>query len=593
MMSWAGDAYPFFLLGMRRASERAGALSLSAFIASCVAYGPTLLFIVASFFVSRFYPDRYWAAGIFEPAGLLRVVTFGLFAACFITPFLVAGASDLYFRVDWRANSILLASPLSSRTLLWGKFAILFMMGLPILLALVPPIAVLLLVELPSLAGFFGALILGTAIYSLSCLYLSAFTRRWEAILFWIGLVPVSGLLNGLVRLSFYLVNLALSQIHLRWGGYSLVRSLPSTIPYPQISIWAIASLAALITLAVLIGRGTLEIEKMRSGRIPLGRLSGKGAEEYRKRKLYRWARPEYTHAERATSVRELYIPVDPGRYAPSATDRVFSFLIAIAFLGRSTVLRLINKLPASIRDNPIYIRHTSRYRGFLAGYFEPSGQYKSRVVLALIAPFMLLIYLLFVPGVVNRIIVPAFLLIALISPFDAFVRLARLHRERIAWESILIAPMSGRELIAGTLGVVMAHRLIPLLPWFVLCAIFLGIHELPGFPIQVIALLLSGALYFVSLSVAASISWFVARRMLTSVLLALWGIFYALAAGFVFDYVGPALWSGQSSMALAAVMIVVAIALVLAGIILPYAMGELFDRFARIPFNRQSEEGE
>jgi hypothetical protein len=607
-MNAQSGLYPFFLLGLRRASERAGSLGWSTLVAAIVAYLPITALMAASLIESQWFPAHYITVKYYTPEWLFVALVGGVCAAGFILPFAVAGASDLFYRVHWRANSLLLASPLTARDLLWGKLTVLFVMGIPVLLALVPAAAVLALGVFPTGTGFLGIFAAAFLVYFVSAIFLSAFTKRWEAVIFWIALVPLSAAVKGVIWLTIYLTNLGLAVARTYAAGKPIARAIPTGIHNPNLPIWLIAVIAAVVTLYLLLRRGAREIEKMRTGEISLGRLTSKSIADYRSRTKHAWARPEYTHAGLARTARELYIPVEPGLYTRTATDVIFDFFVAIAFLGKGTMRRLVESMPRSIEENPIYIRHTSRFRGFLAGYFEPSGQFKSRVILQagaiLIAGFFCVLValsgsmgFLALSGIAWTLIVFGVLL-AIMSPFDACIRLARMHRERLAWESVIITPLSGRAMISGTFGVLITHRLLPMLPgslWIIL----LGL--LPWAPPwgMIVALFFVFSLYFAGLSLAASTSWLVSKPRLAASMTAAWVTAFGLIlAGLIWRI--PLTMSNASGWLLVDLphrpmleLSCASIVLILLGLVMPAVAGWLFDRFARVPFAERREEEE
>ena len=115
--------YPFYLLGSRRAAEKAGTLGLSTFLIASLAFLPAVVVLVSDLFLQRW---SVWGdlPEISQPLTVLILLVTGIFIACFTLPFLIAGASDLFFRNDWRANSMLLVSPLGSKELFFGKLAL-------------------------------------------------------------------------------------------------------------------------------------------------------------------------------------------------------------------------------------------------------------------------------------------------------------------------------------------------------------------------------------------------------------------------------------------------------------------------------------
>jgi hypothetical protein len=251
-----------------------------------------------------------------------------------------------------------------------------------------------------------------------------------------------------------------------------------------------------------------------------------------------------------------------------------------------------MNLLPRNMKENPIYIRHTSRFRGFLAGYFEPSGNFKSRVVLQALIPIIFLVFIFSEPMMVYWAAMGAMAILTLISPFDAYVRLARLHRERLAWESILIAPMSGSSLMTGTWGVLLAHRFMPILPgsvWLVLIGMAAQVH-----PLMTLGILLGlFVLYFSGLSMAASGAWFIALQRVSSFFFFIWGLLTCCAVAVVVYHAILTIRYTGSHMTDYLIIASIAVLSLIIGFAAPSIMGNLFDRYGRLPFKRQTEEGE
>ncbi len=596
--------YPFFMLGLRRMSQRAGALSFATFVVAAIAFLPVSLLLTASWFTGELPFDL----GLFRidtPQVLFMTLGISLCAASFVAPFFAAGVSDLFFRTDWRANSILLVSPMTSRSLFWGKYVLLATVGLPLIIVLVPPVGTLALGYLPSGQGFFLILSAGLAVYFVSTLYLAGFSRRWEAFLFWVFLIPLSALMNWLIWLGFVFADWIVKYIHTSFPNDPRFQALPQFIDPPSIPLWIPVVAVLVFTIVWLLRRGAAELDKMRTGKIPLGRLTKKSLEDFRKKQTAQWLRPAYTRADR-TPRRELYIPVQPGLYAPTSTDHVFNLYVWLAFLSKGFVRWLLGLFPESIKENPIYVRHTARFRGFLAGYFEPPGMFKSKVVLGV----SIVLFVGFISGLssglgfgVTEWILTALLVagigMALVSPIDAYMRLARDHAERMAWESMILAPISGRELLSGSFGVLLAHRWVPFLPailYLVLIGFFAGSYVQN----TLVVLLLVCALYFAGLSYAAGLSWLIANRWIAGLLLVLWGLgFFGLyrfiiSKGFFgrFITMGKVLVHPSSlNYADLARILILAVALFGLGVFVPFVLGGIFDRFARFPLARRTEE--
>ena len=613
--------YPFFLLGRRRMSERAGALGIATFIIAAIAFTPAAI-LAAGTWIVTYLPFDLQEYLIDTPHSLYITMSWSIVLGCFIVPFFAAGISDLFFRVDWRANSILLASPMPSRTLFWGKYVLLLTVGLPVLLALIPPLGTIFLLLVPSGQAFIGITAAGFAVYLVSTLYLSGFSRRWEAIVFWITLIPISLLARAIVYWSVGFLNYVLDQLHLNYPNDPRVILLPVSVPQANIPLWLPVTLALVLTLFWLLRRGSLELEKMRSGKIPLGRLTRKSMEDYRKKRTAQWLRPAYSKISPA-SRRELYIPVQPGAYAATSTDHVFNLIVFIAFLGKNFVRWLLKLIPENTRENPIYVRHTARFRGFLDRYFEPSGMFKSKIVLTAVSVGFLLFFILLGLGIgssgqeamkyLTGTILFIFIGMALISPIDAYIKLSREHTERMAWESVILAPIPGRSLLSGSLGVLVAHRLVPFLP-ATLYICFFG--ALAGFKIHetLIVLFFIQSVYFIGLSMAASLAWFVAKKTLWAGLITLWGVGFIGFIRFLFlnsifttselsfmnlsiersdPIIIRLLTPEKLSMGEMALFIVSGLVIGAVGIAMVNLLGLLFDRNARLPLNRRTEDAE
>lgn len=372
---------------------------------------------------------------------------------------------------------------------------------------------------------------------------------------------------------------------------------LPQQIGFPSIPTWVMSLIAVVITAVLIIRKGTGEIQKMRTGLIPFGRLTEKTVNAYRKEKEP-WYTPEFVRPERAPKTQmEIYIdPMEEG-YKPSSTDKFFNFIAGVFFLGKQNVLRLTKLLPGFIRESPIYMRHTARFRGFLDGYYEPSSTLKSRVVAAVI--LLAIFNPLFWVGVATLsqykgdlagIILVIGSVISVLSSFDAYIRLSRYHRESMAWESIIIAPIEARSLIAGTFGILLTHRLIPYIPSFIY--IFLISLAAPQYiPGNLLALILVHSLHFAGLSIASGISWQIARRGITGGLLTAWIAAVIAVSVVLVKYVFVS--DVDQSVIMKLVLYGMPVAgLILVGIFSQIGFWHLFERYTRHPLDRGIEEG-
>ena len=288
--------------------------------------------------------------------------------------------------------------------------------------------------------------------------------------------------------------------------------------------------------------------------------------------------------------MRELYIPVEPGLYAPTATDVIFNILVAIAFFGKGTMRRLVESMPMSIRENPIYIRHTSRFRGFLAGYFEPSGKFKSGILLRAWGAFFLFVCF-FLPALSVPMLIPVFgFVLAALVPFDAYVKLARMHRERLAWESVIITPLPGRAMIEGTFGVLLTHRLLPLLPGMIYVILFQLIGRM--YLSEILASwFLVISVYFAGLSLAASIAWLVPNARLAGAMLSAWVATLCLSIVIVLYEIYPIpVFTHLDDKSLLLFM-GLGLVMIMLGLLSPALFGNIFDRIARVPFPTRPEE--
>jgi hypothetical protein len=161
-----------------------------------------------------------------------------------------------------------------------------------------------------------------------------------------------------------------------------------------------------------------------------------------------------------------------------------------------------------------------------------------------------------------------------------------------VAWESVILTPMPGSEMIRGTFGVLVVHRLLPLLPgslWVLLIGILMGV------PVQIALVFMVAiyALYFAGLSFGAALSWFAPDKLATFVLTVMWcGGFVAITSLEAVlsnrELLGMDYMSLRSYIALMATSVV----LLLVGLMIPAIMGRLFDKRARVPFVRVEEHG-
>jgi len=607
MRSQAGQEkvglHPFFLLGLRRSAEKPAILGRVAFIATLVAFLPLVLSLVSTWIA----PGSKWSlwVGDVQPINIYFTVAGFVYLACFLIPFLVAGASDLFFTDQWRANSILLATPMTSRSLFWAKFILLFTVGLPALAALVPPMTVIFLVWMPNAHAFLGLFCIGLLVYFASAFALSAFSRRWEAGLFWLFLYPIGSVANGFVAVAVAILNAWLGFAQRVYPGNLIVRMLPGSVPYPEIPTWVMAGAVFVLTMAWLVRKGMEDIDRMRSGQIAWNRMVLDIADERRQRVAESWYGREYVRPDKARPPGEYFVPPSRTLYRPTFTDYLFYFLVGVWFWGRGTALSILNTFPKAIKDNPIYQRHTARFRGFLAGDFEPSGGFKSNVVAVAVlfatfavfpfGPFVIagLIYLI-TSGHALQLYTTCLVLIfavSLLSPVDAYVRLVRMHRERTAWESVIITPISGPTLVTGTFGVLLAHRLVPFIPVSAY-ALLVGLLFLQ--PPQTVGatIVLAHSVHFAGLAVAAGISWHIANRAVSTTLLFVWGLGIVGAIWAVFRYVGLLVVPPSHGLTALLVPFPIAAMVVALGILLQYSLGRLFDVAGRHPFPRRTEEG-
>jgi hypothetical protein len=348
---------------------------------------------------------------------------------------------------------------------------------------------------------------------------------------------------------------------------------------------------------------------------IPLGRLTKKTIDDYRKKKTMQWLRPEYTRVDRKPR-RELYIPVQPGVYTATATDHVFDFVVFIGFLGRGFVRRLLDLLPPIITESPIYVRHTARFRGFLDRYFEPSGMFKSRTVLSagllgfffFTGMFGMAASLTMSSGSFRSFFALApllafgiLLLAAAFSPIDGYVKLTREHGERMAWESVILSPISGKILLSGSFGVLLAHRWIPIIPAGLVVLIAGLVGGQSFFAILAILVFLY-SLFLAGLSYGAGLSWFIANRLLAACLLTVWAAGWAL----VIYLLSTRRLIGGPEMLLdslfepqyldprqVAILFLTALVFFVIGAAMPSVLGSIFDRYARYPLVRREEQAE
>ncbi|MCX6646375.1 MAG: hypothetical protein NTY09_08460 [bacterium] len=600
-MGLLAGLYPFFLLGLRRTTEKAGLLSLATFFVSVIALSIPLILcglppVWKSSGLSMLaeLPDYFSS-----PYTIIYSFITWFYVACFMIPFVTATASDMYFRNDWRANSIILVSPLSSRDMFFGKFAILFTIGLTPFALLLIPLVVVIVGTLGGYIGFIQNVLMGFFIYSVSVFFLAGFTRRWEALLFWMFVYPIGGIFNGIFYFLIWVINRLVIWMHTAYASTWFSAFLPTSITFPQVPTWVMSFVAVVITAVLIVRKGTTEIQKMRTGLIPLGRLTEKTLREYRKEKEP-WYTPEFVRADRVpkTSI-EIYIPVGSKDYKPSSTDKLFNFIIAIIFFGKRTMLFFIDCLPEFIKESPIYTRHTARFRGFLEGYYEPSSTLKSRIVAGFILfvifgmfnPILAAITLLLMGikgGILYALLVTGFV-ISIVSPFDAYIRLARYHRESMAWESVIITPIEGRSLISGTFGVLLTHRMIPMLP-FSIYVVIISLFYPEDFFLNIYYVILIHILHFTGLSLASGISWLIARRGITGSLLSVW-IFTAGYFSWYFLKQGFQVAAQISNPNVIALYISIP-ALVLIGMLFQVWSWRLFDRYARHPLDRGVEEG-
>jgi cytochrome c oxidase subunit IV len=354
--------------------------------------------------------------------------------------------------------------------------------------------------------------------------------------------------------------------------------------------------IVVVLTAVLIIRKGTGEIQKMRTGLIPLGRLTEKSVQAYKKEKEP-WYTPEFIRADRVTRAQlEIYVAPAEKEFRPSSTDKFFNFLVAAFFTGKRTVLWLTTLFPEFIRESPIYRRHTARFRGFLEGYYEPSSTLKSRVVATFILtiifgifnPFITVIVIWWIGIGYNivELIIWAGFIVAIISPWDAYIRQARYHRNVMAWESIIMAPIEGRQLISGTFGVMLAHRFIPFLPAS-LYLLFFCQFDPSDFLLNLYRLIIAHSLLFTGLSIASGISWQISKRGVTGVLLTVWGILSIATPVFLIRE--HYFISNEHSLISNLILVICILA---TGIIVQVLMWFLFDRYTRHPLDRSMEEG-
>lgn len=593
--------YPFFILGLRRTAEKAGILGLATFLAAIVAFAIPALYIGIQILWESLGLLFFFEIPkiIITPVVLTSLFAGCFYLACFMIPFFSASASDLYFRNDWRANSIILVSPLSSKDMFFGKFAVLFTVGLPVLLMLLPPLALIFVGALGGYLGFIQLVAIGLFVYSVSVFFLAGFTRRWEAGFFWLFLYPMGSILNGILYMTVLLANWIVRLLHNSYPSSGYIAVLPGSIGFPAIPTSMMALVVVVITGVLIVRKGTGEIEKMRTGLIPLGRLTEKTVKAYEKKKEP-WYTPEFVRPGRVPKAQmEIFVTPGDKYYRLNSTDHVFNLLTSLAFFGKGTLLILVRLIPEFILESPIYRRHTARFRGYLEGYYEPSSTLKSRVVAAAILlpvliffspfPWMIVTGLSTVNFSFMNLLLTVGLLVSLISPIDAYIRQARHHRESMAWESVIMAPIEGSKLIGGTFGVLLTHRFYSLLPSSIYILI-LGLYYPTEYSYCMVLLVLIHSIHFAGLSIASGISWQIARKWVAGLLLLIWG--GATIWGVSWFIRGKYFIAGQVGTSELAIIGALSLGLVIVGILFQVVIWQLFDKYTRHPLERSVEEG-
>ncbi|MCK4719768.1 hypothetical protein KAU08_03870, partial [bacterium] len=480
-----------------------------------------------------------------------------------------------------------------------GKFAVLFTIGLPVLLMLLPPLALIFVGALGGYFGFIQLVAIGLFVYSVSVFFLAGFSRRWEAGMFWLFLYPMGSILNGILYMTILLGNWIVRLLHNSYPSSGYIAMLPGSIGFPTIPTSMMALVVVVITGVLIVRKGTGEIEKMRTGLIPLGRLTEKTVKAYEKKKEP-WYTPEFVRPERVPKAQmEIFVTPGDKYYRLNSTDHVFNLLTSLAFFGKGTLLILVRLIPEFILESPIYRRHTARFRGYLEGYYEPSSTLKSRVIAAAIllpvliffSPFPLMISygLSQVNFSFMNVLLTIGLLVSLISPIDAYIRQVRHHRESMAWESVIMAPIEGSKLIGGTFGVLLTHRFFSLLPSSIYILI-LGLYYPTEYSYCIVLLVLIHSIHFAGLSIASGISWQIARKWVAGILLLIWGVVTIWGASWFIR--GNYFIAGQVGTSELAIIGALSLGLVIVGILFQVAVWQLFDRYTRHPLERSDEEG-
>lgn len=405
------------------------------------------------------------------------------------------------------------------------------------------------------------------------------------------------------------LLNYLLGALHMNYAANALVRVLPPMIPTPVISLWVWVVLIMAAALLILLRRESRQLEEMRQGKIPLGQVTKSTAEDFKQKQMHSWYRPAYTKKTEKNIHRNIYIPVEPGEYKGTWTDWVFNFIVNLVFSGKWLMRALNRKIPESVKANPIYQRYSSRFLGYLEGYYEPAGMYKSTFVLKvfLFGWLLIPIFLIVISSSVNYSLPVLIIFLPIVFFFislDAAVKMSRDFQKKMAWESVIISPFPGRMLVNGTFWSLVTNRFIPgalAILWLVYIYVLASMGgDLPGYRylLMMIVYLLSS--YLCSLAIAAGIAWTETNKTISLILYFLWIAFgCCIHLAFLFILLYPSQftvsWNLSSMKTFNLYFPLMILSLILLGLIplILNLFGSFFDTWARHPFDRKSEERE
>ncbi|HEX9745420.1 MAG TPA: hypothetical protein VGB30_08325 [bacterium] len=617
----SSGTYPFFLLGLRRVPEYAKYIARVSAVLVVAAYIVPLFLIITNLA----WKDTF----IFiDPVNIAPNVVYAwiagsVYAACFLIPFFAVYPSELFFNSQWRANTILLVSPLSSRALIWGKFGLLIAIGLPIFGSIVLPLGIIFMVFTHAPQGTLTIGLTAFFVYFCSSLFLSTFSRRWEAVLFWVFLAPVTGYLIGVLFLFSELINALLMKIYIWTTSRSMAPFLPAHVNFPNLPFWAWMLIIVILTFWILVFKGAREIERLRSGQIPLGKMAKVSEDQFQSRHRANWywkdreVKKEVPDEESTAQVH--YVPVDLSDRKKTSTDYVFDICIWLMFFGKYPVKWLSKIFLKPLRSNPIFMKGTNRFLKFIDGTYEPSIAFKNFMVSRLFMYWFFFLYPVgsqmfllngytlyasgksaFSEGIWKMMPWLSFIWLTGVAAwmFWSIMTIIKNHREKMDWESVILTPTGGSDFIKGTFGTFVTNNIFPYLVhslWFLVLAILAGLPFMKQcVAFAAVAIIFNAAYITFGFASAAISGWMIANSRILSIFNGF--AFSVLIICFAIYAITVINWGLTGSNAVFAgypLLLSTSAALFAISFILIAAGGGWFDSYGRVPLERKIEEGE